>query len=109
LHRPELEHVEEPAAAADALAAVEHGPPGGGELDGSDREPDGQQEDPEHARERDVEDAQLEIGAAVLGLGGEANVPADEGFLERWRRRCHGVDARPSMWRFPGSTTSRSR
>ena len=31
----------------------------------------------------------------MLGLGGEARVPADECVLERWRRRSHAFDGRP--------------
>ena len=94
--RAELQHLEEAAAAADPLAAVEDRPPARDEQHAGDQEPDRSEEDPEEAREEDVEQTQLEVDPAMLRLGREPCVPADEGVLERWRRRCHPVDGRPS-------------
>ena len=88
-HRPELEHLEEAAATADALAAVEDRPAARDELDERDHQRDGQSGEAEQRRERDVEHAQLEVDPAVLRLGRESDVAPHERLFERWRRRLH--------------------
>ena len=87
-HRAELEHLEEAAAPADALAAVEDRPPARRELDHRDHERDRQREQIPNSVASMMSSARSSRSMRRCSASGrEPDVAADERLFERWRRR----------------------
>src|SRR5581483_10728683 len=106
--RPELDHREDPAAAADALAAVEDRPPAGDEDADRDQRRQRQGEQEERGGEEDVERAQLDIDEAAARRGACERREAQDERVARagTGRHDHLADAIP--WRRPPSRPSGS-
>src|SRR6266516_3445576 len=90
--RAELEHLEDPAVAADALAPVEEREAGGEQEADPDQDQQREGDQEEEAREKDVEQSQLDVDAALRRAADEAGEALDERVAGAWLRR--GAPAR---------------
>src|SRR5512133_721949 len=97
----ELKHVEDATVAADALPSVEERRPAGEQ----ERQPDHQEqregEQQHERRERDVEDAKLEIDPALRRAADEDGEPLDEGVARPRLRSGHTEMLEPRHVRVP--------
>src|SRR5206468_3303486 len=82
----ELEHLEDAAVAAHALAAVEERQAAREQEPGADQEEHGESDQEEEARQEDVEQPQLEVDAALRRPANKAREALDEGVARPWLR-----------------------